>query len=222
VRSRALDAVVTSFVDDITNALIAATRPLGEVDVDALRASATSEAFDLCTAMIDADQRHTSDELEALIDAFGHRLPETRLLLATPETLRGSALVQGRRHWVEEDSELFGILTDADRRHGTDLAVRYYERALDVAHVIASLDVVPARAELEAISALRTRLLAAMPRRPGGSRAPDDAPSAQDGATDGTDATAAVPPAAEEDPPPRPLEELLAELDELVGLDGVK
>jgi DNA polymerase III delta prime subunit len=207
VRSRALDAVVTSFVDDIADALVAATRPLDDVDADDLRSAATVEAFNLSVAMIDADGRHTYDELDGLIDAFGHRLADTHLLHATPATLQGSSLVVDRRGWLDEDSELFGILTEADRRDGTDLAERYYERALDIAHVIASLDVVPARAELEAISRLRSRLLRGLRRR-----GPDEALGTGD----------AEQPDEPEDLPPRPLEERLAELDELVGLDEVK
>ena len=171
--SRALDAVVSSFVDDVTAALVDATAGLApddRIDESTLRSDVTIEAFHLTAAMIDADERHTVDELEALIDAFGHRLPDTQLLLATPETLRDSSLVVGRRRWLDTESELFGLLADADERDGTHRAERYYERALDVAHVVASLDVVPARSELEAISALRTRLLGRLRRRGRGHR----------------------------------------------------
>ena len=157
-----LDAVVDSFVEDLTQALISATAQLPDVDPQDLRSAVTVEAFNLATAMIDADERHTTDELENLIQAFGHRLPDTQLLMATPETLRGSDLVVGRRHWLETDSELFGILADADARQGTELAQQYYNRSLDIAHVVASLDVVTSAAELTAISALRSKLLAGM------------------------------------------------------------
>ncbi|MHB1137822.1 MAG: AAA family ATPase [Microthrixaceae bacterium] len=240
--TRALDAVVSSFIDDVSNALVAATASLVDVDHEQLRAAATVEAFNLSTAMIDADERHTVDELDALIDAFGHRLPDTQLLLATPATLRGSSLVVGRRRWLDEDSELFGILTDADRRDGTRLGATYYDRALDIAHVVASLDVVPSDAELTAVSRLRSRLLAELrAARDDSTSAPDvdvddssqvghvappavgspDPTATVDATT--TAATAGEPDdAAVPDPPPRPLEELLAELDELVGLDEVK
>jgi Cdc6-like AAA superfamily ATPase len=213
VSARALDAVVTSFVDDVTDALVEATAGLDGLDPAALRRDVTNEAFNLSTAMIDADLRHTDDELEALIDAFGHRMPDTQLLRATPADLRDSSLVVDRRTWLERDSDLFGILTDADAHRGTDLAQRYYDRSLDVAHVVASLDVVPSNAELAAISALRTRLLAGLRRR-------------HEGDPHGVDGGAGPHPAPAErttpDPPERPLEELLAEMDELVGLDEVK
>jgi hypothetical protein len=240
VSTRALDAVVSSFIDDVSSALVAATATLGDLDREQLTADVTNEAFNLSAAMIDADERHTYDELESLIDAFGHRLPDTQLLLATPETLRGSSLVVGRRRWLDEDSELFGILTDADRRDGTHRAAAYYERALDIAHVVASLDVVPSDAELAAVSRLRSRLLSGLrSTRDGSATGPLHAGTGPDaeatptgpggpGGADGsaatvgaTDAAAPEDPAAA-DPPPRPLEELLAELDELVGLDEVK
>ena len=158
-------------------------------------------------------------------------------------TLRGSSLVVDRRTWLDEDSELFAILVAADRRDDTDLAQRYYDRALDIAHVVASLDVVPSHAELAAISRLRTRLLAGLRHRGAGTGRAAGARSPGRGtgpagpgsdAGSGSDATGGVATAAdaaraeadaeaaEHDPPARPLEELLAELDELIGLDEVK
>jgi len=214
-----LDVVVTSFVDDVSDALADATDGLAGVDRSRFRDDVTTEAFNLTTAMVDADERHTDEELNGLIDAFGPRMADSQLLLATPERLRGSTLVAGRRRWLDADSELFGILVDADRRGGTRLADRYYERALDIAHVVASLDVVPARAELEAIAALRSRLLAGLRSRdPDARHEPSTPPESATGIPSPTAPTATTP----TDAPPRPLEELLAELDELVGLAAVK
>jgi replication-associated recombination protein RarA len=229
-----LDAVVDPFVDDLTTALAQATEGL-DVDVDSLRRDVTNEAFNLVTAMIDADQRHTMVELEALLDAFGHRMPDTQLLMATPADLRGSSLLVERRNWLAADSELFELLVETDTRRGTRFADRYYERSLDIAHVVASLDVMPADSELAAISALRTRLLAGLRRRglepvtplPGhggdgsGTDAADAAARPADAAQHDKGAEAATQ-TADEDPPARPLEELLAELDGLIGLAEVK
>lgn len=226
VPNRALDAVVTSFIDDVTDALVDATAGLDGIDTAQLSTDVTVEAFNLSVAMIDADERHTTDELEALIDAFGRRLPDTQLLMATPDTLRGSTLIVDRRKWLQTDSELFGILTDADRRENSELAQSYYERALDIAHVVASLDVVPSDAELAAISELRSRLLdgirASRREHPSPPAAEpvvgEPANAAAPGRATGAAVTAEVP----VDPPARPLEELLAELDELIGLAEVK
>ena len=235
VSTSVLDAVVDSFVEDLTQALISATAQLQDVNPQDLRSAVTVEAFNLATAMIDADQRHTTDELENLIQAFGHRLPDTQLLLATPETLRGSDLVVGRRHWLETDSELFGILADADARQGTELAQQYYNRSLDIAHVVASLDVVTSAAELTAISALRSKLLAGMRSSaaeaatlagPNGAQTKlgaEPVAGAEQDAEAEPEAEAEEKAATEKaDPPARPLEELLAELDTLVGLHEVK
>jgi hypothetical protein len=209
-----LDVVVQAFVDEVTDALLAATRGVEGVERSRFADDVTQEAFNLVTAMIDADERHTDEELNGLVDAFGHRMPGTQLLLATPTDLRGSTLVAGRRRWLDADSELFRLLVDTDRAGGTRRSDRYYERALDVAHVVASLDVLPSEAELRAIATLRHRLLAGLRRRD-----PDAAPSPS-----GTPESAEPGGHAEQppDPPARPLEELLAELDDLVGLDGVK
>lgn len=224
-----LDAVVDSFVEDLTQALISATAQLQDVNPQDLRSAVTVEAFNLATAMIDADERHTTGELENLIQAFGHRLPDTQLLLATPETLRGSDLVVGRRHWLETDSELFGILADADARQGTELAQQYYNRSLDIAHVVASLDVVTSAAELTAISALRSKLLAGMRSSaaeaatlagPKGAQPKRNAEPVEDAEPEAESEAETV--TAKADPPERPLEELLAELDTLVGLHEVK
>ena len=119
------DPVVNAFVDDVGAALDEATAGLTDVDRSTFETDVTVEAFNLATAMIDADDRHTDEELNALIDAFGARMVDSQLNRSTPETLRGSSLVAGQRRWLEVDSELFGLLVDADRRNHTLLADRY-------------------------------------------------------------------------------------------------
>ncbi|MCZ7631824.1 MAG: hypothetical protein M5U19_23440 [Microthrixaceae bacterium] len=138
---------------------------LDGIDTQSFERDVTSEAFNLCAAMVDADGRHTDNELNALIDTFGPLMDDTRLLLATPDDLRGTSLVAGARDWIESDSELFKVLLAADEARDTDLAEVYYRRTMEVAHVIASLDVVTARDELTAIATLRTRLLAGLRQR---------------------------------------------------------
>ncbi|HTO01024.1 MAG TPA: AAA family ATPase [Microthrixaceae bacterium] len=236
-----LGAVVTSFITDITDALDSATAGLAQVDRERFRTDVAVEAFNLTVAMIDSDDRHTVDELEALIDAFAELLPDTQLLMATPQTLQNSSIVVGTKGWMSTDSELFTLLVEADTRSGTELAQRYYDRALDLAHVVASLDVVTSQAELTAISALRGRLLAGIARAggdsgsrrctqdtdldsensdPSRSRTDSRANSPADSSTES--AVAVTSPPVESASPARPIEELLAELDELIGLDEVK
>ncbi|MEZ5237539.1 MAG: AAA family ATPase [Microthrixaceae bacterium] len=136
---------------------------------------------------------------------------DTQLLRATPADIRNTSIVAGRAGWLEEDTELFRVLVAADEARGTELADTYYERTMEVAHVIASLDVVTTADELEAIAHLRTRLLAGLRdrRRDGRSLTPQEPPAAE-------------PPPPSEDPPKRSMEELLAELDDLIGLEAVK
>ncbi|MGB3411486.1 MAG: AAA family ATPase [Microthrixaceae bacterium] len=230
-----LGAVVASFITDITDALDSATTGLTHVDREHFRSDVTVEAFNLTVAMIDSDDRHTVDELEALIDAFGVLLPDTQLLMATPQTLQNSSIVVGTKTWMESDSELFTLLVEADARSGSRLAQRYYDRATDLAHVVASLDVVTSHAELAAISALRSRLLAGISRAEDRFRGLVDSradvaatPRAEAETRTKTETkteTAADEAAATTGSSPedsRSLEDLLAELDALIGLDEVK
>ena len=129
------------------------TRPL-EQDV-------ASEAFDLTTALIDVDCRHTDDELWALIITFGSRLPG-QLALARPDDVRRSSLLVGKASWLDQPSTMFTLLLDADRRNGTSHRRTYYDRAMHVAFTVASLDANPSTAELRAIDDWRGRLLEAM------------------------------------------------------------
>ncbi|MEM9748215.1 MAG: AAA family ATPase, partial [Actinomycetota bacterium] len=103
---------------------------------------------------------------------------------------------------------------DARRR-----ANRYYSLALELAHATAALDLVPSHDEIAAIDRFRTVLLTTMDEhavpRPG---QPDASPRAA--ATAGTAADDETP--EPELPPERPVEEILAELDALVGLADVK
>ncbi len=209
-----LDVVVGSFVDDVADALRTAAADVDDLSDAEAHRLVSVEAYDLSCAVIDADQRHTDAELEALLDAFADRPVGGDLALARPADLRAGGGLEGRRAWLEQDSQLFRILVDADTRPDSDLARRYYDRALDIAHVVVSLDAVPAQAELEAISTLRNRMIAAI-------RSAEHARPAGGPATAATAVASTASPAAA-DTPPEPLEDLLAELDELVGQEAVK
>ncbi len=208
--SSALDEAVDEFVDVLTDALVNATTPLPDTDPKALRRSVLTEAFNLSCAFIDADQRPSDDELWALIDTFGPRL-RSDLRIATPDDLRRDGVIDDCRQWLDSTSDLFAILVGTDRRQGSDLAVAYYEQAMTLAQTVASLDEHTWRDELLAIDRFRRLLLSTIKDGPTTAGAQPATPSAQPATTP-----------ALGDPAPRPLDDLLAELDGLVGLAEVK
>ena len=171
------------------------------------------EAFNLAVAFIDCDGRQTDEEIRALLTAFGPRMP-TMLGYATPNDVRKAGLIVGKRSWLAAPSLLFDIFVESDRKNRSALAWRYYQLAMELAHAVCATDEVPSETELAALERYRNVLLRSIDRgglaRPGG---PVGAPASA--------AAAAKPPAAAQEPA-RPLEELLAELDGLVGLAPVK
>ena len=177
------------------------------------------EAYRLATAFIDADGLHTDEELWALIGTFGPRFAGSTMLgMATPGDVRKARLVVDRRDFLKEPSVLFEILLGDDHKNGTTNSWLYYDAAVEIGHVVASLDLHPSVTELQAIETFRSMLIRRMENwgipRPG---------SVAKGEAGGPERSAA-PPGGDVKPlpPPRPLEELLAELDALIGLDGVK
>lgn len=95
-----------------------------------------------------------------------------------------------------------------DSRHGTNFADRARQALFHFANLVIKFDGAVTPAEAAALAEFKQTLY------PGGSQ--DLPPKVQ------TDAAAEPEVPEEELPPPRPLEELLAELDALVGLDRVK
>lgn len=194
---------------------------------------ATIEAFNLSCAVADADGRHTDAELWELLATFGPRFP-TQLSLATPDDLRRSGLLAGKRVWLEQPSPVFDLLVRADARNKTANGWTYYWRAMDLAQLIVALDARPTETELRALDAFRTMLIGVLDRhgvpRPGSppvsstavgaTAAPGAALTPTAAATAGP--TPAAPPASPPLGPPEAIEDLLAELDALVGLEGVK
>lgn len=231
----ALEVAVDRFVEDLTPALATVLEELPGRDPSTARDDVVAEAFDLVCAGIDADGLATDPELWALLKIFGPRM-DSALLRSTPEAIRDARLVKGRARWFEAPSTLFEILAGVDARDDGDRATAYYDDALRIAYLVVGLDSHPSRSELLAIERWRGVLLAHLdgvgvdrpasgaPAAPPGAapRAGRGAEAATDraGATAREEATATD--ADDEQPPPRPLEELLAELDELIGLDEVK
>jgi hypothetical protein len=206
---RGLSRAAERFVDSVGEALRDAA--IGtRVEPSGLRRDAALEAFELCCAVMDADGRHGDDELWALLAAFGpHDLVPAG---ASPSELRQSGVLDGRRHWLTRRSPMFDTLAEVDRRRGSALARGYYERAMEVAHVAVSIDHYPSRQELEAVVAFQRLLLAAIP--PPGAPVPT--------AVTAQPATGAPVEERPPLPPPEPVEDLLAELDGLIGLAPVK
>jgi hypothetical protein len=171
----------------------------------------TQEAFDLVTAFIDADGRHSDEELWALTRAFGPTMGDF-LAGATPIQLRGTSVVAGKASWMATPSPMFESLVAGPGDHGD--AWTYYSRAMDLLHAVASLDVVTTQSELDAISAYRDVLLGRLRATTATGRPPSrtaPVPSAQ--------SAQQVEGRPVEDPP---VEDLLAELDSLIGLSEVK
>jgi hypothetical protein len=221
----ALDDAVRAFVDDLAPEVEALAATVDSVDTRRLRADVEVEAYNLTCAFVDADGLHTDDELWALTAAFGHRLPSD-LGRATPAHIRDAGLVTGRRSHLDRPSALLEVLAGADARDGGDRTDRFARHGAEIGHAVAALDLLPSRTELAAVEAFRATVhrAADAARQAAGPSAGDGGgrTGTPGGGTAATARQAPAPPAADELPPPRPLEELLAELDALVGLDGVK
>ena len=113
-----------------------------------------------------------------------------------------------------------------DSRHGTNLADRARRALFQFANLVIKSDGTVTTVERAALSEFKGMLYpGGVPSKDSGlkqkPRREDDGPKLHD--PDVTDAQAAADDELEEElPPPRPLEELLAELDALVGLERVK
>ena len=219
-----LSQPVETFVRDFAPVLVDLVAGLPLAKADRLPDDVALEAFNLVAAFIDADGRHTDEELWAFIQMFAARF-DTVARAASPPALRAAGLLAGRRTFLDRPSPLFDVLVQADLRSGTGHAWRYYLASVEIAHAVFALDDHPSHAELTAVERFRSMLLRALDSagvpRPGG---PARQGTGGPGGVPGTTAAATTEPAQPAEPlePPRPLEELLAELDGLVGLAAVK
>jgi Cdc6-like AAA superfamily ATPase len=211
----ALAESVAAFCDTLGPRVRELASSVSGVDGERVAADVQVEAYNLAAAFIDCDGLHTDTELASFVATFGPRFGGS-LATATPADVRTARLVVGRKSFLDEPSELLEVLLTADRRDGTSLASLYYDRALAIGFVIASLDQLASPVELAAIEAFRGRILDRISEARGVGR--------QQAAHDAA-AAAATPtgPVADDDlPPARPVDEVLAELDTLIGLDAVK
>jgi Holliday junction resolvasome RuvABC ATP-dependent DNA helicase subunit len=228
----ALSRPVDAFITDLAPVLVRLGRDLNIARPEKLLEDVALEAFNLAAAFVDADGVHTDEELWAFIVTFGPRF-DTVARAASPPTLRAAGLLTGKRTFLEAPSALFELLVRADVRNGSTTSWTYYLDSLNIGHLVFSLDDEPSHAELTAIERFRSTLLAAMDAagvgRPGGARPPATTPDPTPTTSGPATPTGPAGPAAHAGPvapvaprPARPFEELLAELDGLVGLAAVK
>jgi Cdc6-like AAA superfamily ATPase len=202
---------VRRFVDELTPALVRLSPRVTERDV-------AVEAFDVVASFVDADERHTDDELAEMIVAFAPWFDH--LVGAAPADVRSSGMLDGKRAWKYQLPSMFEILVAADRRNGTRDSWRYYELVMLLAHIVCSLDDHPAAGELRDLDTFRSMLLSAM--KDVGVTPPYAREPSRSDSTSGTETAAGVRSKAGDRPEKAPVEEVLAELDELVGLAEVK
>jgi hypothetical protein len=210
---------VRRFVAAVGGALEEVSAGVTGMRPDRLQHDATLEAFNLVCGLIGADGRQSDDELWELLTAFGPQL-ETRLAGATPAALRDSGLVAAQAGFAAQPSAMLELLLAADAKHGTAHARTYYDHAVEIAFSVAAIDLHTSDDELEAIEGFRGTLLRAIEAMEAG-RAGGAGQMHGTAARPGT-GSAASPAPADELPPARPIDELLAELDDLIGLEGVK
>ena len=212
---------MAGILDDSVRRFIAGLTPVLEGIADEVRmrssragADVALEASNIAAAFIDVDGLHTDEEVGAYLGTFAPHF-DTLLQFASAAQVRKAGLLSERRRWLDEPSVLFEILVGKDHRANTRNSWRYYESAMAIAHAVCALDRHPAQAELEAVDRFRTMLLGRMENwevpRPG-----------QEAAAAGGRPGGGAPAAPVPDTPQRPIEELLAELDGLIGLEPVK
>ena len=212
-----------SFLSAISEQLAA----LSGKPVDRFMADAANEASNIVGGVISADDRITDGELDAYLDAIGPLMNPP--LAVSTLAARQLQLFTGMTARLSAPSVLFDLLARSDAQHGTQRSHVYYELALRLAHVGAALDLVPSPSELTVIDGFRTVLLHHLDAlgvpRPGQTppkatpaTPTPTAPAASSPATPAAVRSESVAPVVNT----RSLTELLAELDQLVGLANVK
>jgi ATP-dependent Clp protease ATP-binding subunit ClpA len=200
-----LDEPVRAFVNQLTEVLAAlrgGTAP--EVDRGALERDAALEVQAIAASVITSDGHPSDAELRSFTVALSPWFESLRA--ATPESLRDSPAIRQHRGFPITPSPLFETIVTADAKTKTAYAWRYYDNAMRVAHAVCAIDTTPTREELLAVDTLRSMMLRRI-------RAAEIERPAESGPEPGE---------AGEVQPTETLEDLLAELDQLVGLKAVK
>jgi Cdc6-like AAA superfamily ATPase len=213
VSEPALVQAVSRFVGDVGAALQQAAEGVKGIDAARLVDDAATEAFNLAAAFVDSDSRHSDAEIHGLMLAFAAHGPAV-LPRTAPAQIRESGMLAGRAGFLDRPSTLLDILVTADSQRATDHSTTYYERAMDVAHAVCALDALPSRDELAALDRFRTMIIRTREQAGVGRPRPT--------AGQAVDAAAAATAPEQPLPPARPLDEVMRELDALIGLEPVK
>src|SRR5215218_6561496 len=104
-----LNRPVEAFVRDFAPVLVDLVSGLPGAGADKLPDDVALEAFNLAAAFIDADGRHTDEELEAFISVFAARF-DTVARAGSPPALRAAGLLAGKRAFLDTPSPLFDVL----------------------------------------------------------------------------------------------------------------
>ncbi|RZV45825.1 MAG: AAA family ATPase [Acidimicrobiales bacterium] len=206
---------VDAFVEQLESTLEPIVTSTLQRSPEQLRKDLALDAFNLSAAFIDCDDSHSDAELAAFIVALRQHFPDLLADDTTPTDVRSAGIITGKREWLNQPSGLFNSLVAADQSAGTAYSSVYYEHALRMAHTAISIDDYTSRFELSGVEKFRSMLLRSM--KSGGVNS-----GASVATTGGPAAAAAVAAPEEELPPERPLDDLLDELDQLIGLDAVK
>lgn len=180
-------------------------------DTTNIKEDAFLEAFRIVAAMVDVDGFHTDKELSAMFDA----MPAAFEQFGDAASFRDSKAIRGARVFFNLPSKLLGELLRHDEANKTTYSWWYYERAIRLVETVGAIDLEPTPANLNAIERFRTAMLTGM-----------EIAGVHNPATHRKVATTMAPSSASQSnrpmSPPRPLEDLLAELNGLIGLDSVK
>jgi Holliday junction resolvasome RuvABC ATP-dependent DNA helicase subunit len=215
------------FVEDVTATLADLSgRRAGDLEGDV-----ATEALGIVAAVLQIDGRASDDEIAAWLE-LGAVLVGGSFIGTSIAEVRATGLLARSEVSVTSPSSLLQLMIDADQQRGSQRSWTYYERAMSLAHASAALDLLPSKDELALIDAMRANLLAAVKGTPPPSGSTPASPTAigstppQPTAGVGAAATPSPsgPPVETPDPdePVKSVDELLAELDELIGLHAVK
>jgi Cdc6-like AAA superfamily ATPase len=209
--------VIDEFVTELARALVslgpdALHRPIAQ-----LRADLARDALNLAAGVIDCDGAQSDSELRAYVGALERSFPDLGRRDITPPDVRSAGLVAGKRSFLDAASPLFAEIVSADRAAGTRHSSVYYDFAMRILFTTVSNDEYTSDVELSTIERYRTTLLATMDQS-GVRNSSTAAPTTGTG----PGGTPAGPAGVAAQPPARPLEEVMTELDGLVGMAEVK